>query len=66
VASATTENVYGSYPPLSGPDVISWWANDFADPRHNQNLLSTRYVEIGIGYSYYNNFGYFVIDFAVP
>jgi uncharacterized protein YkwD len=66
VASAVTENVYGSYPPLSGPDVISWWANDAADPRHNQNLLSTRYVDIGIGYSYYNNFGYFVIDFAVP
>ena len=66
VATAVTENVYGSYPPLSGPDVILWWANDFADPRHNQNLLSTRYVEIGIGYSYYNNFGYFVIDFAVP
>jgi uncharacterized protein YkwD len=66
VATAVTENVYGSYPPLSGPDVILWWANDVADPRHNQNLLSTRYVEIGIGYSFYNNFGFFVIDFATP
>ena len=66
IATAVTENVYGSYPPLSGQDVISWWANDTADPRHNENLLSTRYSEIGVAYAYYNNYGYFVIDFAVP
>ncbi len=66
LASAVTENVYGSYPPLTGAEVISWWANDLADPRHNENLLSAKYVDIGIGYSFYNNFGYYVIDFAVP
>lgn len=65
-ANSVTENVYGSYPPLTSQDVIIWWANDTADPRHNENLLSTRYVDIGIGYSFYNNYGYFVIDFAVP
>jgi uncharacterized protein YkwD len=65
-ASFVTENVYGSWPPLSGPDVISWWANDTVDPRHNENLLSTKYVEIGIGYAFFNNYGYYVIDFAVP
>lgn len=66
VASFVTENVYGSYPPLSGSQAIDWWANDFADPRHNENLLSTKYKEIGLGYAFFNNFGYYVIDFAVP
>jgi uncharacterized protein YkwD len=66
IATAVTENVYGSYPPLNGQGVINWWANDVADPRHNENLLSTRYIEIGVAYAFYNNYGYYVIDFAVP
>ncbi|MEW5939909.1 MAG: CAP domain-containing protein, partial [Chloroflexota bacterium] len=65
-AAYVTENVYGSYPPLTGAEVISWWANDTADPRHNENLLSAKYTEIGIGYSFFNNYGYYVIDFTVP
>ncbi len=65
-ASGVTENVYGSYPPLSGQGVVSWWATDLTDLRHNQNLLTTKYKEIGVAYSFYNNFGYYVIDFASP
>lgn len=65
-ASGVTENVYGSYPPLTGQGVISWWAKDTTDLRHNQNLLTTKYSEIGVAYSFYNNFGYYVIDFASP
>ncbi len=66
VASAVTENVYGSYPPLSSTEAITWWANDLTDPRHNENLLSMKYIEVGIGYAFFDNFGYYVIDFAVP
>jgi len=66
LASYVTENVYGSWPPLTPAEAIQWWANDVADPRHNENLLSARYVEVGIGYAFFNNFGYYVIDFAVP
>ena len=66
VASYVTENVYGSYPPLSGSEAIDWWAADTIDPRHNENLLSTKYKDIGIGYAFFDNFGYYVIDFAVP
>ncbi|MBV6395391.1 MAG: hypothetical protein HFACDABA_00967 [Anaerolineales bacterium] len=66
LASYVTENVYGSWPPLTPAEAIQWWANDVADPRHNENLLSTRYLEVGIGYAFFNNFGYYVIDFAVP
>lgn len=66
LASYVTENVYGSWPPLGPFDVIKWWASDASEPRHNENLLSTRYVDIGIGYAFFNNFGYYVIDFAVP
>jgi uncharacterized protein YkwD len=66
IARAVTENVYGSFPPLSPADAILWWVNDTTDPRHNENLLSVQYVEVGIGYAFFNNFGYYVIDFAAP
>jgi uncharacterized protein YkwD len=66
VATAVTENVYGSYPPLSGHDVVSWWASDQTDPTHNLNLISTTYNEIGIGYAFFNNYGYFTVVFAAP
>jgi uncharacterized protein YkwD len=65
-ASSATENVYGSYPPLTGQGAIDWWKNDKTDIRHNQNLLSTTYTEIGVGYSFFNNFGYYVLVFAKP
>jgi uncharacterized protein YkwD len=66
VAADLSENVYGSYPPLDGPGVVNWWATDKTDPRHNQNLLSTNFTEIGVGYAFFNNYGYYVIVFAKP
>jgi uncharacterized protein YkwD len=66
IASSVTENVYGSYPPLSGQGVVDWWKTDQTDIRHNQNLLSVTSTEIGAGYAYYNNFGYYVLVFATP
>lgn len=65
-ASEVTENVYGSSPPLDGQGVIDWWANDRTEPSHRRNLLSTQYSEVGMGYSFFNNFGYYVIVFASP
>jgi len=65
-AATVTENVYGSYPPLDGSGVVNWWATDTTDPNHNRNLLSTTYTEIGVGYSFFNNYGYYVIVFAKP
>ena len=65
-ASSATENVYGSYPPLSGQGAVDWWKNDKTDIRHNQNLLSATYTEIGVGYSFFDNFGYYVLVFAAP
>jgi uncharacterized protein YkwD len=65
-ASSATENVYGSYPPLSGQGAIDWWKNDKTDLRHNQNLLNTTYTEIGVAYSFFDNFGYYVLVFADP
>jgi hypothetical protein len=66
LAAATTENVYGNYPPLSGQAVIDWWKNDKTDLRHNQNLLSTTFTEIGLGYSFFDNFGFYVLVFGAP
>ena len=66
VASSMSENVYGSYPPLTGQEVVNWWINDRTDLRHHLNLLSSNYTEIGVGYSFFNNFGYYVLVFAKP
>lgn len=65
-ASSVSENVYGSFPPLDGAGVIDWWKTDASDPRHNQNLLSTTFTEIGVGYSFFNNYGYYVLVLAKP
>jgi uncharacterized protein YkwD len=66
VASSVSENIYGSYPPLTGQGVVNWWINDKTDLRHNQNLLSTTFTQIGVGYSFYENFGYYVLVVAKP
>lgn len=66
VASSLSENVYGSYPPLTGQEAVTWWINDRTDLRHNLNLLSSTFTEIGVGYSFFNNFGYYVLVFAKP
>jgi len=65
-ASDVAENVHGSYPPLTGQGVISWWAADQTDIRYNENLLTTNYTEIGVGYAFFNNYGYYVLVFATP
>ncbi len=66
VASSLSENVYGSYPPLTPSGVVVWWATDQIDPRHNENLLSSKFTQIGVGYAFFNNYGYYVVDFAAP
>jgi uncharacterized protein YkwD len=65
-ASVVTENVYGSYPPLTADQVVNWWKLDKTDINHNKNLISTQYTEIGIGYAFFNNFGYYAVVFATP
>lgn len=64
--SFVTENVQGSYPPLTGQGVVNWWINDKTDLRHGRNLVSDTYTELGIGYSFFNNFGYYVVVFGSP
>lgn len=66
VASSVSENVYGSFPPLDGAGVVNWWKTDPTDIRHNQNLLSATFTEIGVGYSFFNNYGYYVLVVAKP
>lgn len=65
-AAYVSENVYGRYPAPTGQETVTWWATDQTDPRHNENLLSTQYTEIGAGYAFFDNFGYFVAVFATP
>lgn len=65
-ASNISENVYGHYPPTTGQETVTWWATDLTDTRHNANLVSSEFTEIGVGYSYFDNFGYYVVVFARP
>ena len=64
--SVISENVQGSYPPLTGDGVVNYWVNDKTDLRHNRNLISDSFTEVGIGYSFFNNFGYYVVVFGAP
>jgi uncharacterized protein YkwD len=63
-ASSVAENVYNSNPPFTGEGVLNAWVTDTADPANNQNLLSTSFTEIGVGYSLFNGSGYYVLVFA--
>ena len=64
--SLVSENVQFSYPPLTGQGVVNYWINDKTDLRHNRNMISDSFTEVGIGYSFFNNFGYYVVVFGTP
>jgi uncharacterized protein YkwD len=66
VAKSVSENVNGNYPPLDGQGAVNWWINDKIEPRHGQNLLSTTFTEIGVGYSFFDNYGFYALVFAKP
>lgn len=66
VAKSVSENVNGNYPPLDGQGVVNWWINDKGDLRHGQNLVSTTFTEIGVGYSFFDNYGFYALVFAKP
>ena len=64
--SLVSENVQYSYPALTGQGVVNYWINDKTDLRHGRNLISDTFTEVGIGYSFFNNFGYYVLVFGAP
>lgn len=66
VAKSVSENVNGNYPPLDGQGAVNWWINDKTDLRHGQNLLSTTFTEIGVGYAFFDNYGFYALVFAKP
>ena len=66
LAKSVSENVNGNYPPLDGQGAVNWWINDKGDLRHGQNLISTTFKEIGVGYSFFDNYGFYALVFATP
>ena len=66
IAKSVSENINGNYPPFDGQGAVNWWINDKTDPRHGQNLLSTAFKEIGVGYSFFDNYGFYALVFAQP
>jgi uncharacterized protein YkwD len=66
VAKSVSENVNGNYPPFDGQSAVNWWINDKTDLRHGQNLISTTFTEIGVGYSFFDNYGFYALVFAKP
>lgn len=65
-AGTVAENFYGSYPPFTPQEVTDWWRLDQSDPRHNENLLSASFTEVGIGYAFYEDFGFYTVVFGTP
>lgn len=65
-AAAVAENIYSSSPPFTGEGVVNSWVTDTANPTNNQNLLSTNFTQIGVGYSQFENSGYYVLVLARP
>jgi uncharacterized protein YkwD len=66
LARSVSENVNGNYPPLNGQGAVNWWINDKTDPTHNKNLLSNTFTEIGVGYAFFDNYGFYALVFAQP
>jgi uncharacterized protein YkwD len=66
VARSVSENVNGNFPPLDGQGAVNWWINDRGDLRHGQNLLSATFTEIGVGYAFFDNYGFYALVFAQP
>jgi len=66
VAAFSSENVYFSYPPLTGKGAVDWWINDTTDVHHRLNLVSDTFIDVGVGYAFFNNYGYYVVVFATP
>jgi uncharacterized protein YkwD len=66
VASSVSENINRNNPPLDGQGVVTWWINDKTDAQHAPNLLTNNFTEIGVGYSFFNNSGHYVVVFAKP
>ena len=66
LAKSVTENGNGNNPPYDGQGAVNWWINDKTDPRHGQNLLSTTFKEIGVGYSFFDDYGFYALVFATP
>jgi uncharacterized protein YkwD len=66
VASSVSENINRNNPPLDGQGVVNWWINDKTDAQHAPNLLTNNFTDIGVGYSFFNNSGYYVVVFAKP
>lgn len=66
IAKSVSENVNGNNPPFSGQQAINWWINDKGDARHGQNLVSTTFTEIGVGYAFFDDYGFYAVVFAQP
>jgi uncharacterized protein YkwD len=66
VFAVVGENVYGSNPPLAGQAVVNAWIADSTDLRNKLNLISDSFIDMGVGYSFFNGVGYFVVDFGTP
>ena len=66
IAAFSAENLYFSNPPVTGQDAVNTWINNTIAPKDKLNLISDTFIDIGVGYSFFNNSGYYVIVFATP
>ena len=60
------ENVNVSSPALPGQAVVNAWINDATNTQLGRNLVSDTYIDVGVGYAFFNNTGYYVVVFGTP
>ncbi len=60
------ENVNVSSPALTGQAVVNAWINDATNTHLGRNLVSDTYIDVGVGYAFFNNNGYYVVVFGTP
>lgn len=60
------ENVNVSAPALTGQAVVNAWISDATNTQIGRNLVSDTYIDVGVGYAFFNNTGYYVVVFGTP
>lgn len=54
------ESVYLGNPPLTSQAVVDLWKAE------SNNIVSDSFIDVGVGYAFFNNTGYYVVVFATP
>jgi len=61
MAGLSAEDINISNPPITGQGAVDIWKKDA-----NLHMISDSFIDVGVGYTLFNNTGYYVVVFATP